>query len=74
MIEKHNRWMIERKDDYIPMISNPHTVVSKGLMHVSLDKPFYKANDIVFIETFFVDALTKIPFSEHIGKSCLGEN
>lgn len=34
------------------------------LQHITTDKPFYKKGDIVFVEVFLVDALTKVPFSQ----------
>jgi hypothetical protein len=34
---------------------------SRLLAHISTDKPFYKANEIVFIEVFLADSLNKTP-------------
>lgn len=31
------------------------------LGHITTDKPFYKPNDVVFIETWVVDSLNKTP-------------
>lgn len=31
------------------------------LGHIATDKPFYKPNDVVFIETWIVDSLNKTP-------------
>ena len=33
----------------------------KLLAHITTDKPFYKANEVVFIEVFVVDSLNKTP-------------
>ena len=34
---------------------------SRLLAHISTDKPFYKANEVVFIEVFLADSLNKTP-------------
>lgn len=33
----------------------------KPLIHINTDKPYYQPNEIVFIEAFFVDAISKKP-------------
>jgi hypothetical protein len=33
----------------------------RTLIHVSTDKPFYRPGEIVFIESFFIDAISKKP-------------
>lgn len=39
----------------------PDAPESRYLAHVSTDKPFYKPNEVVFVEVFIIDALTKQP-------------
>ena len=34
---------------------------TRALIHISTDKPFYKPNEVVFIETFLIDSITKAP-------------
>lgn len=33
----------------------------KTLIHISTDKPFYQPNDVVFIEAFLIDSISKKP-------------
>ena len=47
---------------------SPHNILSyfssgksRLLAHISTDKPFYKANEVVFIEVFLADSLNKTP-------------
>ena len=48
------------------MMSHPIVTASgksRLLAHISTDKPFYKANEVVFIEVFLADSLNKTPKS-----------
>jgi len=44
-----------------PIWYNQRDDTERLLAHVSTDKPFYKQGELVFIEVYVVDALTKKP-------------
>jgi hypothetical protein len=44
----------------------PDAPESRYLAHVSTDKPFYKPNEVVFVEVFIIDALTKQPMLNNL--------
>lgn len=46
----------------LPPIYYDGNTEERLLAHVSTDKPFYKPNEVVFIEVHIVDALTKTPY------------
>ena len=64
-MEVENANMMIRNNDV--SIYRPYQEVDdrrRVLQHITTDKPFYKKGDIVFVEVFLVDALTKIPFNQ----------
>ena len=55
--------------DFIKPAPPPPEYDERALIHISMDKPFYKPNEIVFIEAFMIDSLTKKPLhSQDYGK------
>ena len=40
---------------------NASTLTDKTLAHISTDKPFYMPGEIVWIEVYFMDSITKVP-------------
>ena len=44
-----------------PTYKYKDTSKERNLIHISTDKPFYKPNEVVFIEAYVIDSVTKVP-------------
>lgn len=52
--------MVNKRMRMIPP-PNPSKGPGRYLGHIATDKPFYKPNENVFIETWIIDSLNKTP-------------
>ncbi len=50
---------------YIPVPEN--YACSNYLLHIQTDKPVYKPSDVIFVQAYLIDPLTKIPCNDSFG-------